>query len=159
MYELYSKNDKVINKINLWENAMRYISLGLIFTFFNFNFSILSYIMMYLGAMFLCLGLYKLKEENINFKIACNIAFVKIFLVTFNLLYYASRYNFNDKKVIIIKVIISMLFNSIILINANQELNFKKILKIIYMFNKEIDCYITKVLLNTNINTVNLPQT
>ena len=102
MYELYSKNDKVINKINLWENAMRYISLGLIFTFFNFNFSILSYIMMYLGAMFLCLGLYKLKEENINFKIACNIAFVKIFLVTFNLLYYASRYNFNDKKVIII---------------------------------------------------------
>lgn len=128
MYELYSKNDKVINKINPWENAMRYISLGLIFTFFNFNFSILSYIMMYLGAMFLCLGLYKLKEENINFKIACNIAFVKIFLVTFNLLYYASRYNFNDKKVIIIKVIISMLFNSIILINICKgiEKTFKK---------------------------------
>ena len=49
--------------------------------------------------------------------------------------------------------------NKFILLNANQELNFKKILKIIYMFNKEIDCYITKVLLNTNINAVNLPQT
>lgn len=47
----------------------------------------------------------------------------------------------------------------IVYLNANQELNFKKILKIIYMFNKEIDCYITKILLNTNINAVNLPQT
>ena len=52
------------------------------------------------------------------------------------------------------------IFNAIVvIINANQELNFKKILKIIYMFNKEIDCYITKILLNTNINAVNLPQT
>ncbi len=40
----------------------------------------------------------------------------------------------------------------------NQELNFKKILKIIYMFNKKNRLLFTKALLNTNINVVNLPQ-